>query len=273
MKFALEAGPDTMNLAVELGISGVPVNGAAVAADTEAALDPLRERGLKPCQISAFGYNPLQDDATRAEPEALVARLLELAPTIDGNPCVVIPGGNYNADAFGQTDPRNFGPEALRSLAERLGPLLDLAEKHGARLSIEPYLKGAMDSPERCRELAAVLNNPPALRFNLDPSSLYDFRDFVDPAPMVERVCSILGPVAGVIHVKEVGLDKGFHLHAGLVPLGKGSTDWAAYLRQAGECVSSDTWVLLEHCLSAEEARSSVACLRKAAAEAGVTLE
>ena len=273
MKLALEAGPDTLELAVELKISGVPVSGAELVKDRERALAPLQERQLTPCQVGAAGYNPLLDDGDRRAQEELLLALLDITPTLEGNPCIMISGGNFNPDHFGQTDPRNFQSETLQLLADRLKPLIEKATETGARISIEPYLKGAMDSPERCRELAALLGDPPALAFNLDPTSLYDYRDLVDSTSMVERVCRLLGPRAGLIHVKEVGLAKGFHLHAGLVPLGEGPTDWAYYLKESAAVATRDLWVLLEHCLSADEARNSVRLLRKAAEEAGVALD
>ncbi len=67
MRLGLEAGPHTLDLAVALGIKGVPVSIDAILNDgIEATLEPLRERGLQVCQIGAFGYNPLSTDRDRA---------------------------------------------------------------------------------------------------------------------------------------------------------------------------------------------------------------
>jgi sugar phosphate isomerase/epimerase len=62
--------------------------------------------------------------------------------------------------------------------------------------------------------------------------------------------------VCGLIHVKEVGLAEGFHLHAGLVPLGDGPTDWAHFLRLALPHLPADSWLILEHVQAADAARS-----------------
>ena len=50
----------------------------------------------------------------------------------------------------------------------------------------------------------------------------------------------------------------------------QGPTDWAQVLRLMAPHLPDDSWAVLEHVLSPEEARASVAFLRAAAAEAGV---
>ena len=54
--------------------------------------------------------------------------------------------------------------------------------------------------------------------------------------------------------------------------VGEGPTGWAEMLRLIAPHVPDDSWVIIEHVLSPEEARSSAALLRAVADEAGVTL-
>ena len=50
MRLGLEAGKDTHDLAVELGIKGVPISAEQLVRDgVEATLAPLRARGLQVC--------------------------------------------------------------------------------------------------------------------------------------------------------------------------------------------------------------------------------
>lgn len=268
MRLGLEAGQHTLDLAVELGIQGVPIQAAQLVNDGVAAtLRPLQERGLAVCQIGAFGYNPLNPDAAQ---QTLLAQAIPLAAET-GCPYIVIGPGNYNASAFGATDRRNFTKAALDEMAAALRPLLKLAEQHGAKLSIEAYLKGAICSVERFLALQEKAGSE-ALKVNIDVTSLYDFRDMVDPADLIQAVCTELAGHYGLGHVKEVALAEGFHIHAGLVPLGEGPTDWAEVLRRMAPHLPEDSWVLLEHVQSPQEARASVALLLDAAKEAGVTL-
>jgi len=273
MRLGLDAGKDTHDLAVELGIVGVPISAQALVENgVEATLAPLRERGLEVCQIGATGYNPLSPDAGQlAAQTALLQAALPLAPET-GCTYLTINGGNRNANRFGAYDPYNSTDAALDEVAQALAPLLALAEQHGCKLTIEPYLKTAISSAERFLALHARLGSD-SLRCNVDVTSLYDYRDLLDPRSRVEQTCTGLAGHYGLGHLKEVALQEGFHIHAGLVPLGQGQTDWAQVLRLMAPHLPDDSWAILEHVLSPEEARASVALLREAAGEAGVTLE
>jgi sugar phosphate isomerase/epimerase len=268
MRLGLEAGKDTLDLAVKQGIRGVPIYAAGLVADgVEATLAPLVERGLEVCQIGAFGFNALRVDPEQRR--ILVAAIPLAAQT--GCPYIVIGPGNYQAAAFAATDPNNFTDAALDEMAEALAPLLALAEEHGVYLTIEAYLKGAISSPERFLALQKRTGSP-ALKSNIDVTSLYDFHDLVDPSTLIERVCTELAGHYGLVHLKEVALSEGFHLHAGLVPLGQGPTDWAEILRLTAPHLPADSWVVLEHVQSADEAEASLSLLREAAASVGVDL-
>jgi sugar phosphate isomerase/epimerase len=157
-------------------------------------------------------------------------------------------------------------------IAAALRPLLALAEAHHARLSIEAYLKTAIHSPERFLALYELAGSD-ALCVNIDPTSLYDYQDLWMPQGKVEHVCRTLAGHYGLVHIKEVALNEGFHIHAGLALLGQGQTDWAEMLRLVEPHLPPDSWAILEHVQTPEEARSSVALLRAAAKKVGVTLE
>jgi sugar phosphate isomerase/epimerase len=277
MRLGLEAGKHTLDLAVELGIGGVPIwAGPLVADGVEATLAPLRQRGLQVCQIGAHGYNPLSTDRERqAQQAALLEQVLPLAPQA-GCPYVVINGGNYHPSGFGAGDARNYTDQALDEAAEALRPMLALAERHGARLSIEPIIKSAIYSPERFlalkERIAHARGASDALRIVVDPTSLYDYWDLWDSTETVRHVCTALAGHYGLGHVKEVALAEGLHIHAGLAPLGAGNTDWAEVLRLMAPHIPEDSWVILEHVATPEEAQNSLDILRAAAQEAGVLL-
>jgi sugar phosphate isomerase/epimerase len=268
MRLGLSAEKDTLELAEELGIKGVPIGaGQLIDGGVAATLAPLQARGLSVCQIGAFGFNPLNvKDSERTVLEKAIPLAAET-----GCPYIVINGGNYNSNSFGGTDRRNFGDAALDEAARTLAPLVALAEKHGAYLSIEPIIKSAISSPERFLNLRAKIGSP-ALRINIDVTSLYDYWDLLDPTTKVDRMCTVLADHYGLVHIKEVALADGFHLHAGLAPLGAGNTDWSQVLRLTASHLSADSWVILEHTQTAEETRSSVALLRACAQTAGIAL-
>jgi sugar phosphate isomerase/epimerase len=268
MRLGIEAGPHTTAAAIELGVGGVPIAAEALVRDgVEATLAPLRAQGLSVCQIGAFGFNPLALDPGQAD---VLERAIPLAAAT-GCPYIVINGGNYHPSGFLAADARNFTEAALDRVAEVLAPFVKLAERHGARLSIEAYLKTAVCSPERFLALYEKLGSA-ALVANVDVTSLYDFWDLVDPSAKVTHVCSALAGHYGLLHLKEVALSEGFHLHAGLAPLGAGTTAWEQVLRLSAPHLPADSWAIVEHVSSLDEARQSIALLRQAAAATGVTL-
>ena len=273
MRLGLEAGPHSLDLAIELGIKGVPVFIDQIINDgVDATLAPLRERGLQVCQIGAFGYNPLSTDReAQVKQTAMLKQLIPLAPQIGCN-YIVICGGNYHPSGFGAVDPRNYTEQALDIVASALAPLLDMAERNGVYLSIEPYLKTAICSPERFLALQARVNSS-ALKANIDPTSLYEYWDLLNSDEKVKHVCTALAGHYGLGHIKEIALAEGFHIHAGFSPLGKGVTDWAEVLRLMSPNLPDDSWLIVEHVQSDDEARSNLKYLRKAAASVGVTLE
>jgi sugar phosphate isomerase/epimerase len=273
MRLGLEAGKETLDLAVELGVRGVPISAQAlVEQGIEATLAPLRARGLEVCQIGAFGYNPLSSDVERqAGQAALLGQTIPLAPET-GCTYITICGGNRHPSGFGAGDAYNYTDAALDEVAEALSPLLALAEEHGVKLTIEPYLKTAVYSAERFRALHARVGSD-ALRCNVDVSSLYDYWDLWDPRAKVEQTCNGLAGHYGLAHVKEIALQEGFHIQAGLAPLGEGPTDWVQVLRLMAPHLPDDSWVILEHVLSPGEGRASVALLRAAAAEVRLELD
>jgi len=273
MRLGLEAGKHTLDLAVEEGVKGVPISADKLVADgVEATLATLRERGLEPCQIGAFGYNPLSTDTER---QTAQAKMLEQAIPLaaeTGCPYIVICGGNYHPSGYGAGDVRNFTPEALDAVARALEPMLDLAESNDVRLSIEPYVKTAICSPEAFLALKEKAGSD-ALRVNLDVTSFYGLDEMWDPSEKVEEVCTKLAGHYGLGHIKGIALAEGFHIHIGLAPIAEDPTDWAQMLKLAAPHLPEDSWMVLEHVMSVEEGRGSLKRVREAAGKAGVVLE
>lgn len=272
MRLGLEAGSDTLDLARELGIRGVPVDGTTLVQDgVDATLSPLRENGLEVCQIGAFGYNPISEDRKAAEAEnAKLSEIIKLAPDT-GCRYIVIGPGNYHPSGFGHYDLRNFQPSGIAAFAEGLKPMATLAEENEVHLCVEPYLKGVINSAASFKDLHSLVGSD-ALRCNVDPTSLYDFRNAVAPEQILHDTCKGLADHVGLVHIKEVSVSEGFHLHMGLAPLAEGHTDWALLLELIAPYVPEDSWVILEHILSTEQGRCDYRILMDAAGRAGVKL-
>jgi sugar phosphate isomerase/epimerase len=272
MHLGIEAGAHTFDVAAEHGIKGVPISAGQLVKDGVAAtLAPLKQRGLSVCQIGAFGFNPLSTDtAGQEQQKVLLGQVIPLAAET-GCPYIVINGGNYHPSGFGAGDARNFTPQALERVAQELEPFVKLAEKHAARISIEPYLKSAIDSPESFLDLKRLLNSD-ALRCNIDVTSLYAYHEMWHPGLAVDHICTALAGHYGLVHIKDLALIEGFHIHIVLAPLGSSPTDWGQVLGLVAPHMPADSWVILEHVQTKEEARASLRLLQQAVRKAGVTL-
>ncbi len=270
---SLDGGGDVLDVAVQHGIKGVPVSADQLAnGGVDATLAPLKERGLEVCQIGLFMFNVLNSDTeAQAKQAATLKEVIPLAADT-GCPYIVINGGNFHPSGYGAGDTRNFAEEALDRVAEGLKPHLEAAEKYGAKLTIEAYLKTVVNSPESFLKLKEKVGGSDALCCNIDVTSLYDYRDLWNPAPKVEHICTSLAGHYGLGHIKGIALKDGFHIHAELTPITEDPTDWEQVLTLMAPHVPQDSWVILEHVASLEEAEMSIAHLHNAASNAGVIL-
>lgn len=271
MRLAIEAGSNTLSIAVKENIKGVPIFSDQLLEDgVEKTLAPIKEKGLEVCQIGAFGFNPLSPEAEFQEQTKKLEQIIPLAAQINC-PYITITGGNYHPSGFLAGDPRNNDEAALNKISARLKPVLAIAEAHKVNLCIEPYLKAAINSPEQFLKLKDLVSSV-ALKINIDVTSLYDYLDMLNPNPKVAHICTQLAGHYGLIHIKDVALKEGFHIHIDLAPLGSSATDWSCFLSLIAPNFPDDSWIILEHLASAEEAAQSLLFLKAAATKAKLRL-
>lgn len=273
MRLGLAVGPHSIDVAVEEGVKGVPVNLPRLAEESVGTvLAPLQDKGLAVCQISAFMFNPLSpDEAKREQARAwMEAAIPKAADT--GCPHILICGGNYDPSNFMKGHAGNFTDEALDAAATGLEPLVKLAERHGAKIQVEPYIHTVVNTPERFLQLKEKIGAE-ALTVTLDVCNFYEYRDMYRPTEYARRVCEALAGHFGTVHAKDMKLEPGFHIHINECPLGEGVTDWATALGIIAETMPADGWVVLEHAKTPEDTRTGLRNLRAAAERAGVVLE
>ncbi|MBK1875515.1 sugar phosphate isomerase/epimerase family protein [Pelagicoccus mobilis] len=257
IRFAVEAGEHTESLAAEFNIPGIPVNLPAVLNDVDSLAAGLQAKGLQACQIGAFGFNALSPDrSAREEMKQKIMTAMPLAAKL-GCKHFAFAAGNANPNMFGETDPFNFTDEALDQAAEELKPLANVAEEHDVYLSIEPYIKTVVHSPEAFLKLKERVDSD-RLRITLDVTSFYDFRDMVDPRNTILNACSTLKGHYDLVHLKELAIVPGFHIHSELVAHDAGNTPWDLVLEQCCDQLGSDSWVVIEHIPNLEDGKRSI---------------
>ena len=129
------------------------------------------------------------------------------------------------------------------------------------------------NSPETFLRLKQKAGNSDALRCNVDVTSLYDYHDLWEPDQKVADICNGLAGHYGLGHLKGVALKDGFHIHIELAPITEDPTNWAQVLELMAPHVPEDSWVILEHIATPEEARASLTYLRELSQQVGVSLE
>jgi len=180
MRLGIECGEHTEAVAKKHGIQGVGIGlDDLVANGVEKTVAPVHEKGFQVCQIGAFGFNALQDSEEQKSQLQRLIKGLEFAPQT-GCRYIVIGVGNYHPSGFFDIDSRNRTTAALEKYAEHLKPAIEAAEKYGSAICIEPYIKGAIYSPEAFLQLKEMVGSD-ALRINIDVTSLYDLSDMIDP--------------------------------------------------------------------------------------------
>lgn len=260
MRIGIDAGASSIEFAQAYGAAGVPVSSRALKENSvHSVLKPIKDTGLEVCQINAMGYNPLHpDDNVRLSSCETVLNAFEVSGDV-GCPWVSINAGNHHPTGFLDGDKRNFGDAALESIAREIEPLLRAAEKADAYLSLEPYIKGAVFSSDRFLSLRRILGDgAKRLRINLDVTSFYDLHALINPDPLCDKLCDDLKDYIGLIHVKEIRLSESFHIHADLAPITEGPTDWERVLRRLIHSPAVDSWLIIEHVQSGEEAQRSI---------------
>ena len=270
MKLGLSAGPESIALALELGASGVPLQVNALAAKRpKNAVAPMAEAGLEVCQISAFAFNPLSPEKDGQEQQRrMLEQAIPLAPET-GCRVVVINGGNYHPSGFRKGHRDNFTDAALDEVARRLEPTVAIAETHGVLLTVEPFVQCAVNTPERFLALKKRVASD-ALMVNLDICNFFTYEDMWRATDAVTRTCRLLAGHYPLVHVKDLAVTEGVHIHIDETPLGRGALDWETAMRLIERDLPEDGYFLYEHVKTPRDARAGVAMLRELARKTGI---
>lgn len=190
----------------------------------EALRDPVAFRteldvaGIACIGIGAY-VNPIAPDPDQRRAAIdLVSRSLEAAATL-GVPAVATETGTLHPTGEWDDDPRNVTPEAWDFLHEALDELLPIAERHGAVLALEGYVKNVVRSLEDFARLVERYPTP-ALGLVADPYNYTLAPEDNVAQDLFDRFQSRLV----VAHLKDWTRD------GGLPPFGDGTFDQTPYL-------------------------------------------
>jgi len=209
------------------------------------------------------------DPDKRRENRQYVAQRMALADAVGARCCVDI-AGSYNPASWYGPHPKNLSQEFFDATVENCRNVIDAVKPTRTKFTIEMMGWSVPDGPDSYLKLIKAVDRP-AFAVHLDvcnginsPVRFYHNTEFIG------ECFRTLGPWIASCHAKDLEWKVELNVHFVEVIPGRGSVDYAAYLRAlAGLPV--DAPLMLEHLKTAEEYDEGAKYIRKVASEIGVT--
>jgi sugar phosphate isomerase/epimerase len=237
-----------LNLSL-LGGPSLPerLDGGAVAAARAA----LERRGLEAVALSGTYNMAHPDGATRAAGARGLATAIAAAPAL-GAGLVTLCTGSRDADDQWRAHPENGGAAAWGDMVASVAAALDVAEREGVVLGVEPEPGNVICDAAAARRLLDELRSP-SLRIVLDAANLVAARGLDEQDRVLDEAFALLGDDVVSVHAKDLDA------RCAVVAAGRGGLDYAGYVARL-RAIGFDGPLIL-HGLGAEEAAESVAFL------------
>lgn len=228
-----------------LACAGLPSMPDAVSADVASAIAAASSRsGVSLAALSGTYNMAHPDKAVRDNGLRRLAIVIEAAAALS-IPLVTLCTGSRNAADQWAYHPDNADPSAWTDMAVEMTRALELAERHGVDLGIEPEQANIVTSAPDAVRLIAEMGSK-RLRIVLDPANLFE-RATPDEARAIvaDAIDASAGHVA-MAHAKDRHADGRF------ATAGQGVVDFPDFIARLKATGFNDT--LVTHGLSAAEA-------------------
>jgi sugar phosphate isomerase/epimerase len=194
------------------------------------------------------------DPAVRDDGLRRLAVVLETAQTLAIPLVTLCTGTRHPTDQWAH-HPDNSDPSAWTDMAAEMAKALELAERHGVDLGIEPEQANIVTSAADAVRLSAEMASP-RLRVVLDPANLFEVASPDDARRIVAKAVDEAAPLIAMAHAKDRYPDGRF------ATAGQGVVDFPDFLRRL-RAIGFDG-PLVTHGLVAEDAGEVAAFLRGA---------
>jgi sugar phosphate isomerase/epimerase len=209
------------------------------------------------------------DPAKRRENRQYVARRMALAEAVGARCCVDI-AGSYNPESWYGPHPKNLSQEFFDLTVENCRTTIDAVKPRRTKFTIEMMGWSVPDGPESYLKLVKAVDRP-AFGVHMDVcNGINSPTRFYRNAEFIAECFRTLGPWIASCHAKDLEWQVELNVHFVEVIPGRGSVDYAAYLREVSK-LPVDAPLMLEHLKTAEEYDEGRKYIRKIAAENGVT--
>lgn len=191
------------------------------------------------------------DAATRRKNLQTVTDGLALAEAVGARCCVDIAGSFSTTSWFGP-HPDNLSPKFFDAAVENARKIIDAVKPKRAKFCYEMMGWAMPDSVSCCAKMLEAVDRP-AFGVHLDPCNLVNSPErFYRNTDLLNECFDKLGRWIVSCHAKDLVWEVEMNVHFKEVRPGKGSLDYATYLRRVAE-LSQGPPVMLEHLPNAEE--------------------
>jgi sugar phosphate isomerase/epimerase len=209
------------------------------------------------------------DPDKRRENRQYVAQRMALAEAVGARCCVDI-AGSYNPVSWYGPHPKNLSQEFFDATIENCRNVIDAVKPRRSKFTIEMMGWSVPDGPDSYWKLIKAVDRP-AFGVHMDVcNGINSPTRFYRNAEFIGECFRTLGPWIASCHAKDLEWKVELNVHFVEVIPGRGSVDYAAYLREVSK-LPVDAPLMLEHLKTAEEYDEGGKYIRKVAAENGVT--
>ncbi len=222
-------------------------------ADLIAIADSMLEFGVRALAVGCY-LNPLRPDdpslmgTCRADLDTVLHSL-----DILGARKVVLWSGTHASDLYDDT-PENHAEESQAALRRFLAEVVQSTRARHYSLVIEPWHTHVLADEQQTAAFHDTL--PPDVaehvRYVLDVPNLMTPERYAQRDAVARAVCETLGPLAGVVHLKDVIMPPDGD--ESLAAPGQGRLDYAAYLDAIRRCAAPDAPAIVKNVPPAEYA-------------------
>ena len=209
------------------------------------------------------------DPAKRKENREYVTQRLALAEAIGSRCCVDI-AGSYNAESWYGPHPKNLSQEFFDATVENCRRAIDAVKPKRTLFTIEMMGWSVPDGPDSYLKLIKAVDRK-AFAVHMDVcNGINSPTRFYKNAEFIGECFRVLGKWIASCHAKDLKWITELNVHFLEVIPGRGSVDYAAYLKELAK-LPVDAPLMLEHLKTAEEYEEGKQYIQKIAAANGVS--
>lgn len=204
------------------GLTSLPMDwpGAAI----KEVMASANQSGLTICALSGT-YNMAHPDVARRQADRIGFTNVVRAAQFMQVPLVTLCTGSRNSTDMWSAHPDNGSPEVWSTLRGELDFALELAERHGVALGVEPEPGNVVGNARNARRLLDEVDDP-RLKIVMDAANLLPSESQTRQREVVAEAVALLGADMALVHTKDVSPT------GEAVAAGRGVVDFHNFLKE-----------------------------------------